>query len=153
VDVLLIPDCEYRGTAVGKGDDRAASYGFVAKLGKVYELDYAGRDKLYINETKGDPRASADTGGLDRKDPTRVQALLAETPAAGAPSQPAAGQGEASQPAAAPAPAAPQETQPMLPVSGAGREADISFIVVAGGLILLLVIGGVIALRKRGQAV
>jgi hypothetical protein len=153
VDVLLIPDCEYRGTAVGKGDDRAANYGFMAKQGKVYTFDYAGRDKLYINETKGDPRASTDTGGLDPKDPARMQSLLAETPAAGAPSQPAAGQGETAKPAAAaPTPAAPQETRPMLPVSGAGREADISFIVVAGGLILLLVIGGVIALRKRGRA-
>lgn len=153
VDVLLIPGCEYRGTAVGKGDDRAANYGFVAQQGKAYEFDYSGRDKLYIVETKGDPRATTDTGGLDRENPTREQALLAETPAASAPSQPAASQGEAVKPtAAAPTPATPQETQPMLPVSGAGREADVSFIVVAGGVLLLLVIGGVIALRKRGQA-
>ncbi len=154
-DVLLIP-CEYRGTAIGQGEPRGASYSFVAEAGKIYQLDYPGGDIIYIGEIEGDERASTDTGGLAPDDPARMQ------PAAAAEDigevEIAAAVEKAPQPTAVPEPAqavaAPTETlakaDTMLPESGQSTEPKTAFVVVAASLILLLVVGGVVAARKRG---
>jgi hypothetical protein len=62
--------------------------------------------------------------------------------------------GDAAAPTSAPPPSTDnaQDTQPMLPVSGQGRQSNIWFVFVASGLILLLVVGGTIAMRKRGRS-
>jgi hypothetical protein len=148
-DVLLIP-CEYRGTAQGEGQPKGATYSFVAEAGRIYELNYPGGDVIYIGEVEGDERASTDTGGLDPGDPARMQPPAA---AAGEDAEMAATESEAApQPVAAATPvqAAPAQTDSMLPVSGQGTEDRTEFIAVAGGLILLLIIGGVVATRRRG---
>jgi hypothetical protein len=148
-DVLLVP-CEYRGTAQGEGQPKGASYSFVAEAGRIYELNFPGGDVIYIGEVEGDERASTDTGGLDPGDPTRMQPPP-ET--AGEDAEMAATESEAApQPVAAATPvqAAPAQTDSMLPVSGRGTESRTAFIAVAAGLILLLIIGGVVAIRRRG---
>jgi hypothetical protein len=150
VDVLLIP-CEYRGTAIGQGVDRGATYSFVAEAGKIYELTYPGGDRLFIGEVAGDERADTDTGGLDLDDPARPQPLEAveagsDTMAEAAASDTAAEADET--PAASEEESA--ETSTMLPVSGQGTESKTPYAIVAGGLILFLIVGGIIAARKRG---
>lgn len=151
VDVLLIPSCEYRGTAIGQGQPRGASYSFLAEPGKVYEITYPGGSRLFLGEVSGDERAATDTGGLAPDDPARLQPPPAVEEAA-AKAEPAVVVATAAPAPAAPeAPAeAPAEAEPMLPVSGRGAEFNPAFVVVAGGLILLLVIGGIVAVRKRG---
>ena len=153
-DVLLLP-CEYRGTAIGQGEPRGASYSFVAEAGKIYQLNYPGGDVIYIAEIEGDERASTDTGGLELNDPAR----LAPVPAAEAGDATAAVAVEtAPQPTAAPttAPAliaptiAVDKAETMLPVSGQGRESRTAYVIVAAGVILLLVVGGIVATRRRG---
>jgi hypothetical protein len=145
IDILLIP-CEYRGTAQGEGQPGGATYGFVAEKGKIYEIIYSGGEKLYIAEIKGDERAGADTGGLDREDPARLQA--AETAVVSTPEVAATPGGDAA-PTAAPTPSG---TQSVLPVSGQGRASNTSFIAVAIGFILFLVVGGIVAMRKQGHS-
>ncbi len=156
VDALLIP-CEYRGTAQGLGEPLGATYSFIAEAGGIYEIIYAGGSTLYIAEIEGDERASTDTGGLDPGDPARLQP----------PPEPAEDSEEATEaavptiPTAAPTPppavTAPTasvddstETEAMLPVSGHGTESNTPFVVVASGLILFLIVGGIVATRKRG---
>jgi hypothetical protein len=141
---LLIP-CEYRGTAQGEGQPKGASYSFVAEAGRIYELNYPGGDIIYIGEVEGDERASTDTGGLDPGDPARMQPPAAA--GAEAAPQPTAA---ATPVKAAPAPTASTQSDTMLPVSGRGTESRTEFIAVAGGLILLLIVGGVVATRRRG---
>lgn len=167
VDALLVP-CEYRGSAIGNGDEVGANYGFVATAGKVYDITYAGNGKLYINETDGEKRAETDIGGLDPQDPARIMALAPEAVAAAAETAPAAGSAPSSAPAkptaesatqsaldvAAPAPAdnEGEETQAMLPVSGqAGNITAPYFIIAGAALILLMIIGGVVAMRRGKQ--
>ena len=156
-DVLLVP-CEYRGTAIGQGESRGASYSFVAEAGKIYQLDYPGGDIIYIGEIEGDERASTDTGGLAPDDPARLQPVPASEDTGEV--EPAAVE-KAPQPTAAPtsaeavaAPTAAAETSAkadtMLPESGQGTEPKTAFVVAAIGLILLLVVGGAVATRKRG---
>jgi hypothetical protein len=119
VDILLIP-CEYRGTAIGQGASVGANYEFRAEAGKIYEINFPGGDRLYINQIEGDPRASTDTGGLSRSDPARPQ------------------------PEAAPKPGA-------LPESGQEASTTVPFVGVGSSLILLMIIGGIAALRKRNN--
>jgi hypothetical protein len=148
VDLLLIPSCEYQGTARGIGSPEGVGYTLAAEKGKIYELIYVGDRQLYLAEIPGDERASTDTGGLDREDPARSQSLTeaASAPADVSESAPPAAdtsdttEGEAS-----------EDTEAMLPVSGQGRASNPSFIAVAIGLILFLVVAGVIAMRKRGH--
>jgi hypothetical protein len=143
VDILLIP-CEYRGTAQGEGQPEGTTYSFVAEKGKIYELIYTTGKPVYIAEIEGDERASADTGDLDREDPARSQAV--ETAVTSTPESAAAPAGEEAAPTAAPT---PNGEDSVLPVSGQGRTSQTSFIVVALGFILLLIVGGVVAIRKR----
>ncbi len=143
VDVLLRP-CEYRGTAVGEGEPRGSTYSLVVEAGKVYQFDYAGDARLFIGEIPGDERAGTDTGGFNQGDSMPVQAPPAAKQAAGSVS--------AAQPAtsARTKAGAPQQDS-LLPVSGQGHAADILYTGVAGSLILFLIVGGVIAARKRGS--
>lgn len=151
-DVLLIP-CEYRGTAIGQGQPRGATYSFVAEAGKIYELIYPGGDKLYINQLPGDERASTDTGGLDPDDPARLQPPPQITDETTDAPQSTLDTGAATSAPAAVAPTAPagasDESKPMLPVSGQGRESRLPVAAAGVGFILLLVVGGVVAVRKR----
>ena len=143
VDILLTP-CEYRGTAVGEGESRGASYSFVAEAGKIYQLDFPGGDRIFIGEIPGDERAETDTGGLDRGDHARTQ------PAPQTTAKPSADSGQST---AATTKSGDNQavSQPdVLPISGQGQAANLTFIIVAVGLIVLLIVGGVIAVRKRG---
>ncbi|MBN1993523.1 MAG: hypothetical protein JW953_12555 [Anaerolineae bacterium] len=147
VDLLLIPDCEYRGSANGQGQTKGATYSFVAEHGKIYEIIYSGGQQIYIAEIEGDERASTDTGGLALDDSTRYQEM--STPEAVA-----AGADEAAKPTVA-APVTPDAAQDetILPVSGAGRETNTPFMVAAIGLILFLLVAGMVAvMRKRGHS-
>lgn len=130
VDVLLIP-CEYRGTAWGSGEPRARTYSFQAEHGAVYEITYAGGVDLFINEIPGDERAEDDAAGLDLDDPARAQAI--------ADAQASVGQGGDSG----------SPTESMLPVSGrAAVTAGLPIVLAAAGLIALMVVGGVVAIRR-----
>ncbi len=148
-DVLLTP-CEYRGTAVGLGESRGATYNFTAEAGKVYEINYAGGDVIYIAETEAEERATTDTGALPVGDPNRLQspADAAESVEVEAPAEPVTA-AEAVTPAEPVEEAAPQSSDTVLPESGGTEPISIPFIIVGGGLIALLVIGGITAARKR----
>lgn len=137
VDILLQP-CEYRGTAVGEGETRGVSYSFVAEAGKIYQLDFPGGDRLFIGEIPGDERASTDTGGTPRDNPA-----VAQPPATAQPTQAQTTKAGGSSSASA----APQPD--VLPVSGQGQVSNLAFITAAVSLILLLIVGGVLAVRKR----
>ncbi len=163
VDVTLIP-CEYRGTVVGLGEERAATYGIEVEAGNVYEFDYAGNGRLFINTTKGDARIGTDTGGLPLTDPARLQPVMEPAAeeaieAAMAPAE----EGATAEPAketpaevvAAPTPSDSEsaDTQMVLPVSGqAASEINVTYIIAAAGLILLMVVGGFVAVRRGKQA-
>jgi hypothetical protein len=141
VDILLIP-CEYRGTAIGMGEPRGNSYSFVAEEGKTYELTYPGGDRFFIGEvTDFEDRIQniLDMIGATIPTPAAAVSTPAVTPVAGA----------------TPAVVAPQSTaapaDTILPVTGRGTPARLASIIVASGLILSLVVGGVVAVRKRGQ--
>lgn len=170
VDILLIPDCEYRGT-VGAEDDKArgSRYEFFAELGDIWELNYPGGDRIFLNKIKGDARAETDTGGLDLKDPVRIESLMnvagypvPEAPMSVVPVAPApvpAATAEAPEEAPAPAPTdssseSTEEPEALLPVSGEANETTMPFAVVAAGLILLMVVGGLVAIfrGKRSTA-
>jgi hypothetical protein len=141
VDVLLLP-CRYRGTAVGMGEERGVTYEFEAVPGKAYIIEFAGDAKLFINETDGDERASTDTGHLiDLANPDRFQTVsqlaVESTGQAEVVAAPAASDSEVT------------ETQEVLPVSGqATNEANISFIISAATLIVLMIAGGLVAIRR-----
>ncbi len=167
VDVFLIPDCEYRGTAMSEdGKGEAVTYQFVAEQGKIYEFNYPGGRRFFLGEIKGDARDPSDTGGLDRDDPARLQipsaAMEGSAGSSSAPvSAPAAGQAA---PASTPAPAATQapatasdsstganQSELLLPVSGQASESNMPFTLVAAALILFMVVGGVVALQRGRQ--
>ncbi len=119
MDVQLIADCEYRGTAVGEGQPVGATYSFEAEEGKIYEFTYAGEGRFFLGEVAGDARAETDTG---------AEKIAAARSAA----------------------AQPASSDTLLPVSGRGQATNLYFIGVAFGLIVLLLIGGVIAVRQKG---
>lgn len=160
MDIFLIPDCEYRGTIVASdGKSRGSRYEFVAEKGKIYELHYPGADRIFLGEVKGDERAETDVGGLDYDDPARQQVTQAAPASSGGQAAPVlqseASAAPASTPAseaAAPAPTPGSEPsadeQTLLPVSGQATESAMPFAFAAVGLIVLMVIGGVVAIRK-----
>ena len=167
VDILLIPDCEYRGTLFSEdGQGQGANYQFVAELGKIYELNYPGGRQFFLAEIRGDARAETDTGGLDIKDPVRIESLMsvagrpvAEAPISVAPapaSIPATTEApeQAPAPAAAPTDSSSESAEPeaLLPVSGGANETAMPFAMVATGLILLMVVGGVVAIYRGKQS-
>ena len=129
MDVLLIP-CPYEGSAIGEGQPVGATYSFVAEEGKIYEFTYAGDGRFFLGEVAGDERAPTDTGG-------EATTIAAQTVGSASP---------ASAPAATPS---SQNQNTLLPVSGQERVSNLTFVGVAAGLIFFLIIGGVIAVRKR----
>lgn len=147
VDVLLTP-CEYRGTAIGLGEPKGATYSFVAEAGKIYELTYPGGDRLFIGEAQAHSQTGSDAGSLDPNASTTSQPGEAAVPAAAAPA-PTAAPTLAAAVAAPTAPASSPNNSLMLPVSGHGSESKTPFVVAAGSLILFLIVGGVVAVRKR----
>ncbi len=174
VDALLKP-CEYRGSSIALGDERGATFSVVVEAGKVYEFDYAGEGRLYISDNAADERASTDVGGLDPNDPARiaatlpesvqaVEASIADSTAPVAEVAPAANTSEAAADAgASPEPeviavptassAEQSTTETVLPESGQGtNDTNSSFIITAIGLILLMVVGGLVAMRRGRQA-
>ena len=157
-DILLKP-CEYRGTVRGQGTSAVANYGFVAEAGKIYELTYPGGSKFYLGQVEGDDRAETDIGDLDPNDPARLQLPAAvEDDKSVEVSSAVAEASISSQVTTGPevttssyvSDETPAEVEVMLPVSGRGTEVDMTFVIAAVGLILLLIVGGVVATRKRG---
>ena len=134
VDILLTP-CEYRGSAIGQGEERGATYSFEAEAGKIYQIDYPGGGQLYIGEIPGDERAPSDTGGQNRGAPTQPQAAPQTAPA--------------NQSKVTTTKAGTMAEPDVLPVSGQGQAANLTFIIGGISLILLLIAGGVIAVRNR----
>jgi len=170
-DALVNP-CTYRGTAVGEGEERGATYELVADGGKIYTAEYAGEGRLFLNEIPGDERAETDTGGqINLADETRFQnppeplMMAGDEQAEAAPAEAAMAPAPTPAPAAteAPAAAAPAEestgqpegeTQAVLPESGqAAQELSSSFVISAVGLLLLMLVGGVVAVRKGKEQV
>jgi hypothetical protein len=132
VDILLIPNCEYRGTLFADDNKgNAARYEFLAEPGKIYELHYPGTKQLFLGEVKGDARLPTDTGG------NASQTGVDFDPPAPAVAAPTAG--------------APAQEQPLLPVSGQAAVSNMPFAIVAAGLILFMVIGGVAAIYRGRQ--
>ena len=170
VDILLISDCEYRGTVgTEEADARGARYEFEAELGDIWELNYPGGDRVFLNKIKGDARAETDTGGLDLKDPVRIESLITvagrpipEAPISSvAPAVPAPESTttetseEASASVEAPTTSSAEESsepEALLPVSGEANETTMPFALVASGLILLMVVGGLVAIRQEKQS-
>ncbi len=141
VDVLLIPDCEYEGTARGEGQPEGVGYTFVAETGNVYKVIYPGDRKLYVGEVEPEERAATDTGGVDADDAAHSQPEMAADTSNSADTQQPVQDSDSSA----------EETQEMLPESGRGYETPASFVAAAVGVILFLLAAGVVALRKRGQ--
>lgn len=130
-DIRLIA-CEYRGTVSGLGEGQGGRYEFVAEPNKVYLAEYGGGDQVFIREVQPDERAPTDTGGGNQT------AAAIST------------QGSNSGLLPTPPPPVADSTTAMLPVSGAGSaEAHPVFIAAGVGLILLLLVGGVVASRRR----
>lgn len=162
-DVLLIP-CEYQGTAMGLGVERGGSYNFVAEHGKIYELTYSGEDRLYVAEVPGDTRAATDTALLPADDPARLAPVQASADApagaSAAEQSPAESTGSETAKAESPAssisdqpaeqsPTEPPTTETMLPVSGEAAPIIIPYLLIGGGVVLLLVLAGLYAARRQ----
>jgi hypothetical protein len=141
VDALLIPDCEYRGTARGEGQPRGVGYTLEAVAGKVYKVIYPGGTKLYVGEVEPDERAATDTGGgAAGVAVVEEEVVVVETDT------------ESTESTQAPATdSSDEDSEQILPVSGQSRDTPVSFIIVAVGVILFLLVAGVMAMRKRGQ--
>lgn len=163
-DIALVPG-EYRGTAKGEAQIAGVNFMFDAGAGKVYEMTYngptAGAGQLYIAERQPDERAGTDTGGLDAQDPGRMQAESqiqagADAGAGSAADQPAAADSMADDSAAKSESAAEGSTESgketMLPVSGQAAQPQTPFAIAAAALILLMIVGGVFAIRRGKQA-
>ncbi len=145
-DLALIPG-EYRGTGKGEAQTEGVVFMFSAEAGKVYEMTYngpgAGSAQLYIAEMKPDERISTDTGGLAPDDPNRMQSAEAMATGAAPATTPAdmtaTGEG------------ATKTEGTMLPVSGQAAQPTAPFMVAAAILIVLMVVGGVFAIKRGKQ--
>jgi len=144
-DLALIPG-EYRGTAKGEAQIKGAVYTLVVEAGKVYEMIYngpsAGAAQVYSTEIKPDERASTDTGGLAPTDPKRAQPVTQK--------QPATVTKTVSGTTVVKTDASTKTT--ILPVSGQEAQPQTPFMIAAGILIVLMVIGGVFALNRSKSA-
>ena len=167
-DILVIP-CEYRGTAWPEdGQGRALTYSFIAEAGKIYDINYPGGGKLWINETPGDERAPTDTGGLDPMDPERFQSIEEIEGGVGAMMESSgeavsatkvetteiveAEKGEAVVTTEKTEVTA-ETTEVILPESGqAASPSRLPFAVAGGVLILFMVVGGVVATQRGKQS-
>ncbi|GAB4423469.1 MAG: hypothetical protein Kow0031_01960 [Anaerolineae bacterium] len=150
-DVALIPG-EYRGTAKGGAQVEGLSFTFNAEAGKVYEMNYngmaAGQSAIYIVEVEPDERASTDTGGLSPDDPTRAQT---ESDMAGGAAMDDKGGSDAAM-APADTGAKPSDAaQAVLPDTGQAATNSAPFAVVAVGLIALMLVGGLFAIKRGKQ--
>ena len=150
-DIALIPG-EYRGTAKGGAQVRGLNYTLNGEAGKVYEMTYngpaAGAAALYIAEIEPDERASSDTGGLDASDPARAQTeaeLQAGAMAAGESTDGKMATETMKQPAS------DSSAQAVLPVSGQAAPTTAPFAIAAVGLIVLMVVGGLFAIKRGKQ--
>lgn len=148
-DVALIPG-SYRGTAKGGAQLKGFGFNFTAEAGKVYRMDYngpaAGAAAIYITEVEPDERVSTDTGGLSPDDPARAQAA-ADMVATGNDAM-SAGQTSAD---AGQKPA--DAGQEMLPATGQAAPSTAPFAVAAIGLIALMLVGGLFAIKRGKQTV
>lgn len=142
-DIALIP-ASYRGTAKGGAQLEGIGFNFYAEAGKVYEMNYngpaAGAAAVYIAEVEPDERASTDTGGLSPDDPARAQSEANMAATGGdtmAPASTAAQSGGAA--------------QEMLPATGQAAPDTAPFAVAAVGLIVLMLVGGLFAIKRGKQ--
>jgi len=145
-DVLLIPNCEYRGTVVGEGDPLGGTYSLQTEKGKIYQLDYPGGPRFYLGEVEGDEMVPLTSPAPA---PTKESSTdSAKTPAEPSPTEE---DSESKSPAPTEEKTSSEAETPdeLLPVSGQGQITSWPFVGAAVSLILLLMIGGVTALRKR----
>jgi hypothetical protein len=120
-DFVVLP-AEYRGTAKGGAQATGAPLGFVAEVGKIYELTYfGGGHRIEVHEIPGDAKTGAEAPTTP---PTATKA------------------------AAAPAPA-PTQTNDILPITGNRFEGSSAFALVSIVLIIFLIGGGILAARRR----
>lgn len=155
-DIALVPG-EYRGTAKGAAQIAGVNFMFDAGAGKVYEMTYngpsAGAGQLYIAERQPDERAGTDTGGLDAQDPGRMQNETDIQAGTAAATESEAGKDmAATESGTAQSAEQPSTDTKMLPVSGQAAQPQTPFIIAAAALILLMVVGGVFAIRRGKQA-
>ncbi len=151
-DVLLIP-CTYRGTASGQGNGDGATYDLIVLPGKVYEFNYPGANQLFYGDVEAEEMvstlssniattASIETNEVPDSEPVVIQI---EPPVVTEPETMPAGP-VAAVPVATPVPAV---SESVLPEAGGEREANMSVVIMAGGLLFFLVVGGVMAVRRR----
>ena len=141
-DILVIPNCEYRGTINSDDSEtKALTYMLDTAPGKIYRIIYPGGERFFIGEVEGDdPNAPPDPGiSLD------ASAGSAAAPASVADSSMA--------------PAAPQsssqteqmlaaENETLLPISGQAGVSRMPFAVAGAGLIVFMVVGGLVAIGR-----
>lgn len=126
-DLLVIANCEYRGTASGLGES-PANYMFDTEPGKIYELIYPGGDRVFINQIPGDERAETDLAALAPEDPQRVQAVASGQVGRPPSTEIGGGSGAVNQQMPASGQAAPQYNTPFI-IAGLGL---LAFMIVAG---------------------
>jgi hypothetical protein len=137
-DVLVIANCEYRGTAAGLGDP-PANFMFDTDPGKIYELIYPGAGRTFLNELPGDERAETDLAALPADDPRRVQAVTSGQVGQAPTITIGGGSGQ-------------QAINQQMPASGqAASESSTSFIIAGLGLLLFMIMGGIIAAMRRDK--
>jgi hypothetical protein len=162
-DIALIPG-EYRGTAKGEAQVEGVNYTLNSEAGKVYEMNYngpaAGALQLYIAEIEPDERATTDTGGLDPDDPARTQPEEDIQAASVTAVEETTEMAEAETGEESMAQETTEESmstssdassQEVLPESGQEAPTTAPFAVAAVGLIALMVIGGVFAIKRGKQ--
>ncbi len=157
-DIALIPG-EYRGTARGIDQEKGISFTLNAEAGKVYMMTYngpaAGQAALYITETEPDERASTDTGHLAPGDPNRAQSEADIMATGGGETMAADAAAPTADDSMTAADAAPQSSdagaQAVLPDTGQASTSTAPFAVAAAGMILLMLIGGLFAIKRGKQ--
>ena len=135
-DILVLANCEYRGTAAGLGE-KPATFMFDTTPGKIYEMVYPGGDRVFINEVPGDERAETDLAALPPEDPQRVQAVASGQVGAPPSTEIGGGSGAVNQ---------------QMPASGqAAPQYNTHFIVAGLGLLAFMIVAGFVAAVRRDK--
>jgi len=129
-DFILIP-AEYRGKAKGGAQTEGQPIGFLAEVGKVYDLTYVGGGhRIVVQEIPGDSKTETAASAPSYATPAPTKAPAEASPA----------------PTKAPTP------KPVLPITGQNDSASI-FGIVAIVLIAVLIGGGILAARRKKHTV
>jgi hypothetical protein len=166
-DVLVIPNCEYRGTIdTDNLETNALTYMLDTEPGKIYRIIYPGGERFFIGEVEGDdPTAPPDPGfSFGMMEGSEAAASPgANSSAATDSSAASSGSTAAPQPTSVPqqAPAAaPSDSsnasevdEALLPISGRADVSSTPFAVAGAGLILFMVVGGLVAIVRGRRSV